>query len=118
MVKITFKPWEEVIIHEVLHHSLHDLVTIVSIGVQPGGRTAPLLWAKGVAFTLAVMPPSPEIIKEQLEGKVHWIAMNWALMAEYKKEISIPEINAAIPVVDMSVSPIMCEVADALKKQS
>lgn len=37
MVKVTFKPWEEVIIHEATHHSLDDIVTLSSMGVQPGG---------------------------------------------------------------------------------
>ncbi len=117
LVKITFKPWEEVVIHETLHYSLDDLVKTVSIGVPAGGRTEPLLWARGVALNHSVMESTPEVVKEQLEGRVHWLSMNWALMPEYKKEIPIPEINAAVPVIDASISPIMCAVADALKEQ-
>jgi len=119
LVKVTFKPWEEVIIHEAIRYSLEDLVKLLSIGVPPGGRTSPVLWAKGVIFTLAAMPPATsEIIKEQLEGKIHYAAVQWASMPEYKKEILIEDLNARIPIAYVSASPILCDVAEALKEES
>jgi len=117
LVKVTFKPWEEVIIHESVRYSLEDLVKIFSIGVGPGGRTQPLLWAKGVVFSYVIMAPTAnEVVEEQLDGKVHWLSTQWALMPEYKKEILIQEINAKIPVADVSANSLLCAVAEALKK--
>jgi len=38
-------------------------------------------------------------------------------MPKYEGVIQIQEINAKIPVIDVSATAILCEVAKALKKQ-
>ena len=115
MVKVTFKFWEEVIIHESLQLSFEDMVKRFSIGVQPGGLGPPLRWAEGVLFFNESMPPTPEIVKEQLEGRIHYNAIQWALMPQYRNVIPIADISAKIPVVNVSENKILCEVAKALK---
>lgn len=117
MVKITFKPWVEVIIHESLHYSIEDLIKNQSLGVQPGGLAPPLKWAEGVALNFQGMPPTREVIREQLEGKIHWTLVTWALMPQYKNVIPIKDINAKIPVINVTANVIFCEVAKELKKQ-
>lgn len=118
MVKITIKPWEEVIIHESVHYSLEDLLRTHSMGVQPGGLANPLTWAEGVVFKASAMPPTDEIVREQLQGKIHWSSVEWALMPEYKNVIVIQDINAKIPIVNVTATAILCEVARVLKEQS
>jgi hypothetical protein len=118
LVKITFKPWEEIVIHEVINYSLADLITRSSLGVQPGGLAAPLNWAEGVAFHHVAMPMNDEITRELLQGKVHWNAVEWALMPEYKNVILIADINAKIPVINVSATTILSEVAVALKAKT
>lgn len=118
MVKVTFKPWEEVIIHEATHHSLDNIVTLSSMGVQPGGLAMPLQWAEGVVFRTTPMPPTDEVVKESLQGKVHLISVLWAFMPEYKDVIPIKEISAKIPVVNVSAVAALCDVVIALKKQA
>ena len=116
MVKVTFRPWEEVVIHESIKYNLEDLVKQSSLGVQPGGLAPPLQWAEGVAFRAAPMPPTDDIIKENLIGKVHWVAVQWALMSKYQPFIPIGDINAKIPIIDVSATTILCDVAKALKE--
>jgi len=118
MVKITFKPWEEVIIHEEVAYSLDDLIKLNSIGVQPGGIAKPLHWAEGVIFRFAGMPPKDEVVREQLEGIIHWSLVEWALMPEYKSVIVIHDINAKIPVINVSGTTNLCEIAKALKEKA
>jgi hypothetical protein len=117
LVKITFKPWEELMIHESIHYSLEDLVKLCSIGVQPGALGPPLRWAEGVVFLTQPMPPTNEVVKESLDGRIHWNSVSWALMPAYKNIIPISEINAKIPVIDVSRTAILCEVAKALAEQ-
>ena len=117
MVKVTFKPWEEIIIHEEVAYSLDDLIKLNSIGVQPGGLAAPLRWAEGVIFRVAGMPPTDEVVREQFQGKIHWNLVEWALMPEYKNVILIQDINAKIPVINVSGTVILCEIAKALKER-
>lgn len=117
MVKVTFKPWEEVVVHEVIHYSLEDLIKLQSLGVQPGGLAKSLRWAEGVVFRVAGMPPTDEVVKENLQGKVHWNSVEWAFMPEYKNVILIKDINAKIPVINVSKTAILRDVIKALKKQ-
>jgi hypothetical protein len=118
LVKVTFKPWEEVVIHEAIKYTLSDLIARSSLGVQPGGLGAPLNWAEGVAFRPNAMLMNDEITRELLQGKVHWNAVEWALMPEYKNVIPIADINAKIPVINVSATAILCEIAKALKGQA
>jgi len=46
MVKITYTPWKEIIIHEAIEFSFEEFIKIRSIGVPTGGLGASLLWAK------------------------------------------------------------------------
>ncbi|MDH5451052.1 MAG: hypothetical protein OEX77_09205 [Candidatus Bathyarchaeota archaeon] len=107
MAKITFKPWEEIVIHESIAYSLPDLIKLCSIGVQPGGLAESLRWAEGVAFRFLSMPSTDEVSRELLQGKVHWNAVEWALMPKYEGVIQIKEINAKIPVIDVGATAIL-----------
>jgi len=118
LVKVTFQPSEELIIHESINHSLPDLIKLCSVGVQPGGLAGPLSWAEGVVFRFSRMAASDEIFRELLQGKVHWVVVEWALMPQYKQVIPIEEINAKIPVINVSTTTILCDVAMALKEQA
>jgi hypothetical protein len=118
LVKVTFKPSEELIIHESIQHSLSDLIKLCSVGVQPGGLAEPLSWAEGVVFRFSRMTPTDEIVRELLQGKVHWTVVEWALMPQCKQAIPVEEINAKIPVINVSTTTILCEVAKALKEQA
>ena len=118
MVKVTFKPWEEVIIHEAIHYSLDDMVMLSSMGMQAGELAAPLQWAEGVVFRSLPMPPTDDVVKESLQGKVHLISVVWADMPEYKNVILIKEISAKIPIVNASAVASLCDVVKALKRQA
>ena len=117
MVKVTFKPWDEIIIHEAIQHSIDDLVKLFSVGVPLGGLGQPLLWANGIAFNHAGMPPTEDVIKEQLEGKVHWSSVRFAPMPQYKDSIIIKETNVRIPIIDVSNNPILKTAAEWMSQQ-
>jgi hypothetical protein len=120
LVKVTFKPMEEVIIHDSVRYSEEELVKHITINVNPGARTAPLTWASGVAFTyILLLPDTSEAVAEDLlEGKTHWFNVQWTLMPEYKKEIEVEDTKVTIPIADYSANSLFCDVADALKQQA
>jgi hypothetical protein len=86
--------------------------------VQPGGLAEPLSWAEGVVFRFSRMAATDEIFKELLLGIIHWIVLEWALMPQYEQVIPIEEINAKIPVINVSTTTILSDVAKALKEQA
>ena len=63
------------------------------------------------------MPPTDEVVREQLEGRIHWSSVEWALLPKYQDVIPIREINAKIPLIDVSTNAIQSEVAKELRKQ-
>lgn len=118
LVKVNYKPWEEVVIHESIQHTLENLITTRSLGVPPGGLGGRLLWAEGVAFSHSPMPATDDIIKENLQGRVHWNSVAWALMPEFKPFIEIPQTKVRIPILDVSANDILSDVAKWLKKSA
>ena len=96
---------------------MEDLIKIQSLGVQPGGLAPPLKWAEGVAFNFTGMAPTREVVRETIEGKLHWSSVTWALMPQYKNVILIKDINAKIPVINVSDNSILCDVAKELMKK-
>ena len=117
-MKVTFKSWEELVIHESIRFSLEDFVRLCSIGVQPGGLANPLQWAEGVVFRATLLPLTKDVVREMLAGKIHWSAVEWALMPKYQEAIMIGDINAKIPIVNASATATLCDVAKALKAKA
>ena len=116
LVKITYAPWKEIVIHEIIEHALDELIHTQAIGVPTGGIGRPLLWAEGVLFNRATMPMSPEMIKEGLGGRVHFSGVLWARMPQFRKIVEIKETKVRIPVVDVTANEILSEVAKWVKK--
>jgi hypothetical protein len=116
MVKVTIKPWEEVVIHESIKYDFEDFITLCRIGVQPGGLAQPLKWAEGIVFRYGAMPPTNEVTKEMLESRIHWISVEWAVMPKYQQVVILSDINAKIPIINVSNTAILCDVAKTLKE--
>jgi hypothetical protein len=118
LVKVVFAPWEEVVIHEAVKHSLEDLVNQQALGVQSGGLARPLLWAEEIAFIHEAFPPTTDIIKENLQGRVHWAGVRFAIMPEFKNVIVTKEANIKVPVIGVRNNTILRTVAIWLKENA
>ncbi len=117
MVRVTYKPFEEIIIHDIVKYSLEDFITMNSLGAQTGGLGRPLNWVDGVAFIQAPMPPTDEIIKDQLEGKIHWAQLAFAIMPKFQSYILVKEGQIRIPVIDLGDNEIFRDVIAWLKER-
>jgi len=118
MVKITYQPWEEIVIHEAVEYSLAALLEMQSFGVPPGSLGRSLMWANGVAFTYAAMPASDDVVAEQLKGRMHWASVVFAPMPSYESAVLIQEMNIRIPITDVSGNPTLYAVARWLSERT
>ena len=116
MVEVVYEPWKKIVIHEIVKYALDDLVKLQSLGVEPGGLGDPLLWVGGIVFSSSTMLETKDVIKEKLEGAVHWSSVEWALMPEFKEVIIIKETNVKVPIINVSAHPIYKTVSEWLKK--
>jgi hypothetical protein len=113
-VKITIKPWQEIIIHEVIQHDINSLLKLRGLGVRVRELAQPLMWAEGIVFTREPMPPTSDIVKEQLQGIIHFSSLEFASMPTYKSELKWEGVP--IPVIDASNTEILREVAKEISK--
>jgi len=118
LVRVVYAAWEEIVIHESIKHSLDDLVKMQTLGVQPGALGRNLLWGEGVAFVHEGMPPTTDVIKEQLQGRVHWSSVRFALMPEHQDMIVIKETNVKVPIINVSNNPILRTAALWLREHA
>ena len=77
MVEFEFKPWKKVIIHELMEFPLEHFIFQSSQGIQPGGTGRPIMWSNGLVFTTFLLQPTEDVVKEQLQGIVHWAFLHF-----------------------------------------
>lgn len=111
MVKITYQPWEEIVIHEVVEYPLAALLEMQSFGVPQGSMGRSLMWANGIAFAYVAMPASEDVVGEQLKGRMHWGSVVFARMPTYEAAVLLQGMSIRIPVADVSDNPTLYAVA-------
>jgi hypothetical protein len=116
MVDIVYEPWKKIVIHEIVRYALDKLIKVQSLGVEPGGLVEPLLWADGVVFSRSTIIETEEVVKEKIEGVVHWSSVEWAALSEYREVIVIKETNVKVPIIDVSAHPIYKAVSKWLRE--
>jgi len=79
------------------------------------GRSAPLTWANGVIFVRQPLPPTEDIIKEQIQGTIHWSSLHFARMRRYQNEIKRAR-SVTVPIIDLSDHGIFGAMAEWIKK--
>jgi len=115
MTKITFKPWEEIIVHETIKRKLEDLVKLKTLYFKTGQLAEFLLWAEGVIFVRSPMPPTDDVVRDQLKGIIHYSSVEYALMPQYRS--TIVSKGVTVPVVNVNDTPALRDLAKELKKQ-
>ncbi|MFH0896936.1 MAG: hypothetical protein V1850_02660 [Candidatus Bathyarchaeota archaeon] len=116
MVDVIYEPWKAVVIHEVFQHSLEMLMNLQSLGVPSGQLGSPIYWANGVAYVHLNLLATEEVLKEYLQGKIHWRHLHFAYMPKYQKIFTIPDGSIRIPIIDMNGNDIAQSVTTWIKK--
>ena len=77
MVKVTYSPNRELVIHEVIEQDSRIFFEdIVRQALATPVHAEPTInWAEGVAFVVSPMPPTEDIVKENLDGRIHCAAV-------------------------------------------
>lgn len=120
MVKVDFSPWKKVVIHEVtFYDELQDLIDDHVRGAPVGTTASPLLWAGGVLFLYTSIPPYTDaIVREQLQGKIHWSNVIFAHMPEMEIEIKVSEGAIKVPIVNVENNLVLRKTARWLKEHA
>ena len=90
-MKITYTPYQELIIHEIIEqtNSAVFFEDIVRLALTNPTQVEPSInWVDGIAFFIAPMQPTPEVVKENLAGRVHYGSVLFT-KTEYKPQIRV-----------------------------
>lgn len=117
MVKITYSPIKELVVHEVVKVDWDDLLRG---RITPAGNM-PLYWCDGIAFSFNSMPMSRELVKDYLEGKIHWMEIHYCEMKKYEPVVQLDDdeykATMRIRVIDTSRSSLHNDLIYWLKNK-
>jgi hypothetical protein len=74
MVEIEYMPYRKIIVHEVRKLELSEFLLWVAsqVEAQKQGATPNVNWVDGVAFLTGEFMATPELVSENLEGRIHY----------------------------------------------
>lgn len=112
MVKISYKPVEELVILEMVEYDLRELAETCVLLID-SGRPTILTWAEGVAFYHQPLPfNTKELLKERMRGRIYWASVIYASMPEY-----VPGLKVGARDIPVLATPnlVLAQVAAWLK---
>ena len=118
MVKISFSPINELVVHEVVKVSMDDLMRE---RITPSG-TMPLYWCNGLVFSFSSVPMNKRVLDDYLNGKIHWMEVHYAEMKDYDEVVVLNDEHyngsMKIRVIDTSKSALHSDFVKWLKANS
>ena len=118
-MKITYTPYQELVLHEIIEQSspsvfFEDIVRLALSGahqVQPS-----INWIDGIAFFIAPMQPTEEVVRENLAGRVHYGSVLFT-RTEYQPQVSVKigSQDFTIRLRKAGDNPTLVELAAFLK---
>jgi hypothetical protein len=115
MVRITYSPAEELVVHEAVEMTKDDLLRE---RITPAG-TIPLYWCNSILFSFSSLPMTDDIVKDYLRGKIHWLEVHFAKVDKYVPVLSLSDeeykATMNIRIIDTSNSLLHREFIKWLK---
>jgi hypothetical protein len=115
LTEFEYQPWKKVVIHEIIRYSLQHFISKSSLGVSEGGVGRPLMWVDGLVLEIIIFRDTDDIIKEKLDGTIHYSAVTYAVQEKFQPEFKVSG-NIRIPVIDVSSNKIFREMVSWIKK--
>ena len=120
MVRLTYRPWNQIVIHEIIENEPDELftTTLLQAIAQGGAGFIPSInWVDGIAFVLGLFPDTEDVVRDKMKGIVHFGSVQFARFPEYKSEISVPMKGNSylVRLVNNEKNPVFVELSRFLK---
>ncbi len=86
-VKVLHEPISELVVHDVVKSNIDDIIRRT---VTPAGAM-PLYWCEGMLLSFVSLPPTRDVIKDYMAGRLHWAEVRYAVMETYKETLELHE---------------------------
>ena len=120
MVTISYRPWSELVVHEIIENTPEELYSFVvrqTMAMGGAGIIPSINWAGGVAFAVGPMPDNDDLVRDKLKGIVHYGLVQYAMVPEHRDEVrvSVGGVNHVVRLQNNDKKPIFVELAEFLK---
>lgn len=116
-MEIVIEPWKKLVVHEVIEYTFEDFMKIlISQSRALAGGSPAINWTNGIIFTFAIFPDTDAVIKEKLQGTIHWSNVMFALKEKYEPQYR--QDTNYVNLINASQNQIFVQLADVLKKNS
>ena len=119
-LKITYAPYQELVVHEIIEQAnpeafFEDIVRLAlssPVQVQPS-----INWIDGIAFFVAPMQPTDEVVRENLAGRVHYGSVLFT-RTDFKPQVAVKIGNQdfTVRLRKASDNPTLVDLAAFLKE--
>jgi len=117
LVEVEYQPVKRIIVHEIIKNTFDEFVSMFAVSAIPRGTPIPVRWIDGVLFGFRPFEETPEIVRDRLQGIIHWSFLNFTQMKEYTEVLHHPKNGTPVAVLDNSNNTAVCDVIKWLKKQ-
>lgn len=119
MVKITFAPYQELIVHEIVEE---DNATFFEDVVRQTLASSPQVepsinWIDGIAFIIQAFTPTEDVVKENLNGRIHFAVVIFTrvpFQSQIQTRVGNQTFNVRLRKAD--VNPTLADLVTYLKK--
>ena len=116
-MEISIEPWKKLVIHEIIEYKFEDWVKQIAFSSKTSGGGIPTMqWINGIVLLPVNFAPTDSVMKEELQGILHWSSISFAIKEKFENQIVID--NATINMVDVSVNETYAKLAENLKARS
>jgi hypothetical protein len=119
-LKITYAPYQELVVHEIIEQAnpeafFEDIVRLAlssPVQVQPS-----INWIDGIAFFVAPMQPTDEVVRENLAGRVHYGSVLFT-RTDFKPQVAVKIGNQdfTVRLRKANDNPTLVDLAAFLKE--
>jgi hypothetical protein len=71
-------PWKKIVVHEIIEqNNKYFFEWYMTESIKQGNTSASVAWGNGIAFAYGTFPETPEIVKDRMNGILHFGNVNF-----------------------------------------
>lgn len=121
MANFVYRPYREIIIHEIREMEIQAFMEgYVSQLLSQGqaGITPVATWVDGIAFYIGNFMETPDMVKEKLEGRIHWAAVYYTRTGfQPERKVSVAGREYIVRFAKGESNPDFVDLAQFLTKR-
>lgn len=118
MVKITYSPYEEIVIHEILEQdNAMFFEDVVRQALASASHAEPSVnWIDGIAFIIHQFAPTEDLVKEHLSGRIHYSSVIFSrLDFQAQMQVKIGGQTFSVRLRKADTNPTLVELVRYLR---